>query len=312
MRRGPRNLSHVGYSVEGQGPAIVLLHSSMSHKGQWRDLVQDMSVSHRVIAVDLFGYGETPFPALIQGFGLRDEAHLVEWVLEGLLQPGESFHLVGHSYGGAVALRLAYGAPKRVRSLTLLEPVAFHLLARKDAALNDVQALAEVQAVARAVNRGLANNNPLPAAARFVDYWSGRGAFERLPKEKQQALAAQLRKVGLDFLAACSEPLSLDDYRAISLPTCLIAGLFSPHSTLSVTAALAKHLPDAQLHWVNGGHMTPIQQPDKINPIIAGFIHQVDAFGVSFGPESGWHVNANPSEAGVPEQRRSMVAPVAV
>ena len=45
------------------------------------------------------------------------------------LRPGEKFHLIGHSYGGMVALQLAAQAqPQRVRSLSLFEPIAFHLL----------------------------------------------------------------------------------------------------------------------------------------------------------------------------------------
>jgi pimeloyl-ACP methyl ester carboxylesterase len=280
--REPRRSSAVGYSVQGDGPAVVLLHSSMSHKGQWDALAEQLSRGHRVIAVDLFGYGDTPFPLLIHDFGLADEARLVEWVLQETLQADEPFHLIGHSYGGAVALHLAHSLPQRVKSLALFEPTAFHLLARKDATMTDVQALTEVQVMARSVNRGLANGNLLPAAARFIDYWSGSGAFARLSKEKRHALAQQLRKVSLDFLAVCSEPLTLADCRSITIPVCLIAGLLSPLSAQAVTAALAKNLPDNQLHWVNAGHMAPITEADKVNPIFSGFIQQVGMAGFSF------------------------------
>jgi hypothetical protein len=70
---------------------------------------------------------------------------------------------------------------------------------------------------------------------------------------------------------------------------CLIAGLLSPLSAQAVTAALAKNLPDNQLHWVNGGHMAPVAEPDKVNPIFSDFIQQVEMLVPSFGAASGWH-----------------------
>jgi pimeloyl-ACP methyl ester carboxylesterase len=74
-----------------------------------------LSRSHKVIAIDLFGYGDTPFPLLIHDFGLRDEARLVQWVLAETLEADETFHLIGHSYGGAVALHTWRIAPQRLK-----------------------------------------------------------------------------------------------------------------------------------------------------------------------------------------------------
>ena len=55
--------SRVGFHIEGRGRPVVLLHSSMGSKGQWRSLVERMRRNHRLIAIDLHGYGASPMPA---------------------------------------------------------------------------------------------------------------------------------------------------------------------------------------------------------------------------------------------------------
>ncbi|MBA2351096.1 MAG: hypothetical protein H0V78_04695 [Burkholderiales bacterium] len=50
------------FSVLGDGAPVVLLHSSMSHQGQWRKLAQELAPKRRVIAIDLLGYGDAPHP----------------------------------------------------------------------------------------------------------------------------------------------------------------------------------------------------------------------------------------------------------
>ena len=55
---------HIDHSDAGAGPPVVLIHSSVSGNRQWRSLVEALRDRHRVLAVNLFGYGETtPWPA---------------------------------------------------------------------------------------------------------------------------------------------------------------------------------------------------------------------------------------------------------
>lgn len=258
----------VGFSVRGAGVPVVLLHSSLSHKMQWRALEQALSTTHKVVAIDLHGYGDTAFPAASRDFGLRDEVALVESVLERVVDGGERFHLVGHSYGGAVALRLAHALPARVLGLTLYEPVAFHLLALDDPARVEIVAVAN--AAATAIDAGRDEE----AAAGFVDYWSGPGSFAGCGAARQQAFVSRVRKVPLDFQAVLREPLTLQDYRALELPVGLIAGLHSRRPTQAVAERLQATLAAARLHRVPGGHMAPVITPDLVNPIIVESIRQ--------------------------------------
>jgi len=250
------------YYSTGAGSAVVLLHCTLSSKNQWRALSDLLEGEHRVIAVDLYGYGETPMPEKRVGFSLLDEVELVQSLLDTILLPGERFHLVGHSYGGAIALRYCQRFPQRIRSLAVFEPVAFHLLGRDDPGLEPVHAMM------RELAELLAAGRPAEAAATFLDYWSGAGSFANYPSRVQKDFARRTPKLALDFQALTGEPLTLDDYRELTLPVTLIAGKSSRLPALRVAQELGRVLPDCSVHWVDTGHMGPVTHPELINPII--------------------------------------------
>ena len=86
------------------GPVVMLVHSSVSGARQWRSLMEDLRDRFRVRAVNLFGYGKTPpWPAEATQ-SLDDQARLVEAALPA--DAGE-IYLVGHSFGGSVAMKAA-------------------------------------------------------------------------------------------------------------------------------------------------------------------------------------------------------------
>jgi pimeloyl-ACP methyl ester carboxylesterase len=263
----------VGLRVEGRGPPIVLLHSSMSSKSQWRVLIESLRDRYRLIAIDLLGYGESamPGPSSSEGYSLHDEVRLVELVLARELQPGEQFHLIGHSYGGMIALQLAAQTQsQRVRSLSLFEPIAFHLLPAGDPDLAVVEKLRSE--IAGRLNAG----DPHGGAGVFVDYWSGAGTFAQLRETRQLALAAQVPKVLREFRAVADE-LRVTNYRRIEVPACLVVGLLSPEPAQRLISMLADILPHASCFEVAAGHMAPITHPALVNPIFEEFIRAVDA-----------------------------------
>lgn len=255
-------LSLPAYYSAGAGPAVVLLHCTLSSKSQWRALSGVLEGNHRVIAVDLYGYGDTPMPEKREGFTLLDEVELVQSLLDRILLPGEPFHLVGHSYGGAVALHFCHQHPERIRSLAVFEPVAFHLLDPGDPGLEPV--LAMMQELGRLLTAGLGAE----AAATFLDYWSGPGSFANFPPRVQKDFARRTAKLALDFQALTRTPLTLNDYRRLPMPVTLIAGRSSRLPALRVAQELSQVLSDCRLHWLDTGHMGPVTHPELVNPII--------------------------------------------
>ncbi|MRW91294.1 alpha/beta fold hydrolase [Duganella sp. FT80W] len=247
-------------------PAVVLLHSSMSSKSQWLPLKAQLEASWRCIAVDLQGYGAAPFPS-DAGEGYQHTlAHEVDAVMATVaarLEPGEAFHLVGHSFGGVCALHLARRLPERVQSLTLFEPVAFHLLPPSHPAREEIVAVTDsIKAAA----------SERDATRVFIDYWNRAGAFDDAPHSAQDKMAAQIAKVLLDFQALLGEPATLADLGMLTMPSLVMAGERSPASTRLLVEALAAALPNATTTSTRGGHMAPITHGDAVNPLIASFL----------------------------------------
>jgi pimeloyl-ACP methyl ester carboxylesterase len=258
-----------GVHIDGAGTPIVLLHSSMSSNKQWRALIDRLRGSYRLIAIDLYGYGATPAPSTTS-FSLDDEVTLVRSVLDAALRPDERFHLVGHSYGGVVALQYAPGLMRRLRSLTLFEPIPFHLLPRSAPTMPE---LLEIQ---RQVEASLAHEDAGAGVASFVDYWSGAGAFARMPEERRATLCRQLPKIALEMRAVAAETTAAAAYQRITAPVCLMGGRDSPPAAHAALAALAAVFPRAQRRLVNAGHLAPATHPDLVNPVIERFIRAAD------------------------------------
>nr|WP_315255490.1 alpha/beta hydrolase [uncultured Duganella sp.] len=247
-------------------PAVVLLHSSMSSKSQWSSLKAQLGHGYRCIAVDLQGYGASPFPADAGDDYTHTLAHEVDAVVAAIaseLEPGEAFHLIGHSFGGACALHLARRMPQRVLSLTLFEPVAFHLLPEAH------PAKAEIVGVVASIRASASERD---ATRTFIDYWNRVGAFDSVPEIAQNKMVAQIAKVKLDFQALLGEPATLDDLSMLTMPTLVMAGERSPASTRLLVEQLGESLPNACALKLRTAHMGPITHGDIVNPAIVDFL----------------------------------------
>jgi len=260
------NGARVAYADTGSGETVLLLHSSASSSAQWRSLAEALRISRRVLAPDLYGYGETdqwPDDAPLR---LTDEAALADSVLAGCPRP---IHLIGHSYGGAVGLRFAVERPERLLSLTLIEPVAFHLLRAAPRGSADHDLFREVAEIAAAIADAAASGDDRGGMAKFIDYWNGAGAWMHMTPALQAALMRRTPKVALDFLATMTEPTPLAAYRRLAVPTLVLAGSASPMPARRIAEIVANSLPAGRLQTIDGaGHMLPLTHKDVVNGAI--------------------------------------------
>ena len=258
----------VSYAATGHGETVLALHSSGCSGAQWRGLAEAIGAQYRLCAPDLIGYGSS---APWQGPGrlrLGDEVHRVAAVLEACPGP---VHLVGHSYGGAVALKLAREQGARLASLTLIEPVAFHLLCNREPLA--ARCYGEIRRLADDVAAAIVAGRPDSAMRFFVDYWGGPGSWEALVEKQRERLLRVAPKVPLDFWASITEPASLSDYAEIDVPTLLIGGGSSPQPTRRIFELLAKAIPASRGLVLRGaGHMAPLTDGDRVNRAIVQHI----------------------------------------
>lgn len=246
----------------GAGPVVACLHSSGSSSAQWRRLVEDLQASHRLVAFDLHGHGRSPgFAGDAYQLGTESGA-----VFRGLPSTGEPIHLVGHSYGGAVALDLAVRHPGRFASVTVFEPVLFALL---DPASAEHR---EITSVGLSIVRAARSGELRAASATFIDYWNGAGSWSDLAAEQQDRVCARIGPVARHFEALFADPLPFDRLRQLRVPTLVLVGDRSPAPARAAGRCLGA-LPVVTVETLAGlAHMAPITHPERVNPRIAGHL----------------------------------------
>lgn len=256
------NLAEFGWFDEGRGEPVLLLHSSGASSRQWARLREPWIGRYRTLGLDLWGYGGTPLPADTERFTLARELDLVLALLGRVDQP---VHVVGHSYGGAVALRLALDAPDLVRSVCVHEPVLFHLLRDQDCS----HEWDEIRAISQSVLNHVHNDKLELAAMLFVDYWNGAGAWRTLSIPQQQRMATFAKKAPLDFSALFLESTTLSRFQQLAGKTLITVGESTRAPAAKVAELLGSVLgPEALKVLPNCGHMAPITNPEVLRPVI--------------------------------------------
>lgn len=249
------------------GPIVMLVHSSVSGARQWGPLIDDLQDRFRVRAVNLFGYGRTPPWPERRTQSLGDQARLVE----AALPPGAAeICLVGHSFGGAVAMKAAARLGARVRRLVLLETNPFDLLAQHGRQRAYAEAVALRDCVKTCGDRG----EWAIAAERFADYWGGVGTWHGMRLERRAAFAQALMPNYFEWDAVMNDGTTAEQWAAL-LPkeTLLIADSRSALPIREITAILRGAAPAWRYLDVPGaGHMAPLTRPDLINPLVRTFL----------------------------------------
>lgn len=247
-----------GLLDEGSGEPVIWLHSSGTSRRQWRRTLDVLSTGYRHLALDLWGYGETPMPECSGDFSLDDEAELVERLFERLDGP---CRLVGHSYGGAVALKVAQRNPGRVASVFAYEPVLFHLLHHRTDATAE---LAEITAISDRTRQLVEHRDLNGASETFVRYWSGDRAWDSLPAESRQRLAEVAPKAACDFSALDCETGSPETYLTPGVSIRIAAGERSPAPARKVSAILTESRTELLEVLPSLTHMAPITHPGPV------------------------------------------------
>jgi pimeloyl-ACP methyl ester carboxylesterase len=225
-----------------------------------------------VLAPDFHGHGDgPPMPRMQASIVAADTERIAQLVMA---EPA-GVHLVGHSYGAAIALRVARRCGDRVRSIALVEPVAFRILfdhagRRRPAA--------EVLEIGRSLRVLVRVGRPERAAERFVGYWGGSDAWTRLGPDARAAVALRMDAVSAHFESLAADDFSLDACRAIHAPALLLAGMRTRAPALRIAELVASALPDVRdERLADADHIEALVSPGRIVARIAAFVLEIEA-----------------------------------
>ncbi|WP_386683961.1 alpha/beta fold hydrolase [Loktanella sp. R86503] len=172
-------------------------------------------------------------------------------------------HVIGHSFGATVALRLALDHPDRVKRLTLIEPVYFALATDAAAQADHIARFTPIYAAYTA--------GDLQEAARlFHSDWGG-GSWDAMPPHTQAGFARRMP------LIMAGTPSIQDDIHdaagrlsQLQMPVCLIRGELSVPIVPAIHAGICAAVPQARDHVVpKAGHMVPLTHVAQVAQIIA-------------------------------------------
>jgi pimeloyl-ACP methyl ester carboxylesterase len=260
---------HLHYRVVGSGPAVVLIHGYGASIDLWRPVQDVLAAHHRVIAVDLKGFGWSSRPA--GDYSPEAEATLVWHLLDQL--GVDHTAVVGHSWGSSVALAMTLAQPSRVQRIALYSAYvfdeqipSFFRWSRLDGVGEILFALNYRQNVEERI--GLAYHDP-----RYINQARVEHVIRELARPGTTAAALAAAR-GQKFAAMTAH------YASIAQPVLLLWGDDDLITPLHFGQRLSLLLPDATLRIYPGcGHIPMIEAATATTRDVAAFLdaERVDA-----------------------------------
>ena len=256
----------VRYLDYGSGPAVVLLHGMAASWQWWLENIPTLAQHHRVIAVDLPGFGQSePLPAP------AEMATHARTVLDLLAQLDiESATVSGHSMGGLVAMEMFVADPRRVRNLILVDSGGVPMPERRLAVV-----LVLLRICARILRRPFIRR--AMATKPWVRRLALRAAF-RDPRVMSPELAAETMPLFggagfVDAVAAAGRAVHATVAEAITCPVLLLWGERDVIAPPWCARQMHDRLPDSELVvFAGAGHTPMVEFPHQFNGLALRFI----------------------------------------
>ncbi len=253
----------------GGARPVLALHCSLAHGGAWTGLAERLS-GVTVAAPDLPGHGAS---ADWDGTGdYHDLTTRIAVALAERLGQGGPVDVIGHSFGGSVALRLALERPDLVRSLTLVEPVVF-------AAAGGAPEWPGFRAEQDRIDACFTAGRPEEAAALFHALWGTGTPLDRLPERARNYITDRIGLVAaLDPVVMGDAPglLAPGRLESLDIPVLLAEGTESPPVVAAIQRELARRLARPRRIRITGaGHMLPLTHSGVLAPEVQAHLDAV-------------------------------------
>ncbi|VVE17965.1 alpha/beta fold hydrolase [Pandoraea nosoerga] len=256
----------VNYHDHGQGEPILLIHGSgpgVTAWANWRLVIPELAKTHRVIALDMAGFGYTYTPPSFEATPENWAAQVVGLMDELRI---EKCAILGNSFGGAIALRVASDYPERVTRLVLMGSVGTSFPISDG--LEKVWGYEPSHEAMRELIGVFAYDNAF-VTDDLVDM-RYRASIRDDVQERFSKLFPPPRQNGIEMLSLSDEAL-----RRIAAPTILIHGRDDRVIPFAVSEMLAKKLPQATLYPIDRcGHWVQIEKKAEFLDIVTRFMEQ--------------------------------------
>jgi pimeloyl-ACP methyl ester carboxylesterase len=257
---------NIDCAESGEGPAVLFLPGAYSTAAAWRPIQRSLGPGRRLVTTSLCGYGGTADTRTRQDFGIHHQLRVVEALARHIGQP---VHLVGHSFGGTVALAAALSGKVAVASLALFEANPLGVIRQRDGGVLYQDALRTSQLFEAAHAAGERD-----APGRIIDYWGGAGAFAAMP-EAVQAYCRETAVVNvLDWHTLFDFSAAPDALAALDIPVLLVRGALANQAMVQMTETLRQHLPRVNHVVVDGaGHFLVSTHAAQCADLLSSFLH---------------------------------------
>lgn len=261
---------NTNYIEAGSGDPLILIHGSgpgVTAFANWRGVIPDFAERFKCYAPDTLGFGYTDFPDDISGFNMdRWVAHLVGFMdALGIAKA----HVIGNSYGGALALAVATRHPERIGGIVLMGS-AGRTEFQMTQGLEDVWGYQPSMESMRELMRTFAHD-PSLVKEEIV-----RSRYEASIRpgahEKYSSLFPEPRQRWLQELATSDEALG-----KMQQPVLIIHGREDVIVPFERSIAFHKVIPNSELHvFANCGHWTQIEKRERFVEVVIPFLHRAE------------------------------------
>jgi pimeloyl-ACP methyl ester carboxylesterase len=275
--------TRLDYLERGVGEPVVLVHGSASDRRTWEAHLDAVAARFRVVAYSRRYHWPNRRIADGADYPMREHVDDLAALLGGLgLAPA---HLVGHSYGAFVCLRLAIRHPECVRTLVLAEPPVLPLLASNPPRPSEILKLllTRPRAATALIAFGVRGLGPATAAIRrgepekalrlFGAAVLGRESFARLTPARLEQVRANF--IAAELLGSGFDPVAADEVRGVSQPTLLITGQRSPRLFHRLVDRLEELLPRAERRAIPAAsHIVHEDNPPAYRSALLAFLNR--------------------------------------
>lgn len=255
----------IDYQDVGEGPAILFVPGSFSTPAAWRAMQKKLPTGYRFVSTSLCGYGDTEDTRTLDDLDMHHQTQILEAIAKKIDAP---LHLVGHSFGGTVALASALAGRINVLSLATFEANPLSVIQERGQ-VELYNATKQMSEEFEAAYLG----GERDAAGRIIDFWGGERSFEKLPEPVQDYCRAKCEANVLDWRTAFRFQATMSDYATLNMPSLVVRGGLASEAMVEITDALGSSLPDCRTAIVEGAsHFLITTHAEQCAKLLSSFL----------------------------------------